>query len=75
MAILSLLTLVLGLLLWNVAAYAIDASSLEGSPDGWGVLFGAASLLLALVLFAPLALCVRRSRSERAYSARATSLA
>lgn len=36
----SFLTLVLVAVAWNLAAYAIDESSLRGSADGWGVMFG-----------------------------------
>jgi uncharacterized membrane protein len=34
--------LVLVVVAWNAAALAIDSSSLQGSEDGWGVLFGSA---------------------------------
>ena len=42
LAVGSFVTLVLVVVAWNAAAYAIDASALEGDEEGWGVLFGSA---------------------------------
>ncbi len=55
LAIVSFLTLVLALVLWNVAAYAIDSSELDQGPDSSGMTFGSS---IATVVYGGLPLIV-----------------